>query len=163
MKYQFRPYATMQPTVVALTGKVYEKGEHPLYTEHKIIEVIDEQGEIHYVFEDELKPDEVEKQELEILEVPMPIYKQETTSEGFHRIYNSMDFTEFDFVSFKIGVEWQMERSYSEEDMRASLANLSLINPAHLIMTSDGYGEFPDGYKLTEKGISYIIEQLNKK
>jgi hypothetical protein len=42
------------------------------------------------------------------------------------------------------------------------LKGLSLVNPAHLIMTSDGYGEFPDGYKLTEKGIQYIIEQLNK-
>jgi hypothetical protein len=42
------------------------------------------------------------------------------------------------------------------------LKDLSLVNPAHLIMTSDGYGEFPDGYKLTEKGIQYIIEQLNK-
>ena len=63
MKYQFRPYAKMQHTVVALTGKVYEKGEHPLYTEHKIIEVIDAQGEIHYAFEDELKSDEVEKQQ----------------------------------------------------------------------------------------------------
>ena len=42
------------------------------------------------------------------------------------------------------------------------LKELTLINPAHLIMTSDGYGEFPDGYKLTEKGIQYIIEQLNK-
>jgi hypothetical protein len=29
-------------------------------------------------------------------------------------------------------------------------------------MTSDGYGEFPDSYKLTEKGINYIIEQLTK-
>jgi hypothetical protein len=42
------------------------------------------------------------------------------------------------------------------------LKGLYLINPAHLIMTSDGYGEFPDGFKLTEKGIQYIIEQLNK-
>lgn len=42
------------------------------------------------------------------------------------------------------------------------LKDLTLVNPAHLIMTSDGYGEFPDGYKLTDKGIQYIIEQLNK-
>jgi hypothetical protein len=42
------------------------------------------------------------------------------------------------------------------------LKGLYLINPAHLEMTSDGYGEFPDSYKLTEKGIQYIIEQLNK-
>jgi hypothetical protein len=42
------------------------------------------------------------------------------------------------------------------------LQGLSLINPLHLQMTSNGHGEFPDGYKLTEKGIQYIIEQLNK-
>jgi hypothetical protein len=42
------------------------------------------------------------------------------------------------------------------------LKGLYLINPAHLEMTSNGYGEFPDGYKLTHKGIQYIIEQLNK-
>ena len=42
------------------------------------------------------------------------------------------------------------------------LQGLSLVNPLHLQMTSNGHGEFPDGYKLTEKGIQYIIEQLNK-
>lgn len=63
MKYQFRPYATMQPTEVTLTGNVYEKGEHPIYTEHRIIEVVDKQGEMHYAFEDELKSDEVKEQE----------------------------------------------------------------------------------------------------
>ena len=42
------------------------------------------------------------------------------------------------------------------------LQGLSLVNPAHLEMTSNGHGEFPDSYKLTEKGIQYIIEQLNK-
>jgi hypothetical protein len=35
------------------------------------------------------------------------------------------------------------------------------VNPLHLEMTSDGHGEFPNGYKLTEKGIQYIIEKLN--
>ena len=42
------------------------------------------------------------------------------------------------------------------------LKSLSLINPLHLQMTSNGHGEFPDSYKLTEKGVQYIIEQLNK-
>ena len=42
------------------------------------------------------------------------------------------------------------------------LQGLSLVNPAHLQMTSNGHGEFPDGYKLTEKGIQYIIEELSK-
>jgi len=64
MKYQFRPYAKIQPTIVTLTGKVYEKGEHPLYKDFKIIEVVDEEGEIHYAFEDELTSDEVKEQEI---------------------------------------------------------------------------------------------------
>jgi hypothetical protein len=42
-----------------------------------------------------------------------------------------------------------------------ALKSLSLVNPLHLEMTSDGHGEFPNGYKLTEKGIQYIIEKLN--
>lgn len=42
------------------------------------------------------------------------------------------------------------------------LQGLSLVNPLHLRMTYNGHGEFPDGYKLTETGIQYIIEQLNK-
>lgn len=78
MKYQFRPYATMQPTVVALTGKVYEKGEHPLYTEHKIIEVVDKEGEMHYAFEDELTSDEVKEKERMYSEEDMRKAIQET-------------------------------------------------------------------------------------
>ena len=46
--------------------------------------------------------------------------------------------------------------------IKEALQNIQLINPVHLKMSSDGYGEFPDGYKLTEKGINYIIESLNK-
>jgi len=42
------------------------------------------------------------------------------------------------------------------------LKSLSLVNPSHLQMTDNGHGEFPDGYKLTEKGIKYNIEQLDK-
>ena len=43
-----------------------------------------------------------------------------------------------------------------------TLKDIELLNPIHLTLSSDGYGEFPNGYKLTEKGIQYIIEQLNK-
>lgn len=63
MKYQFKPYTMMQSISVTLTGNVYEKGEHPTYTEHKIIEVVDEQGEMHYAFEDEITSDEVKEKE----------------------------------------------------------------------------------------------------
>ena len=98
MKYQFRPYAKMQPTIVTLTGKVYEKGEHPLYTEYKIIEVVDEEGEIHYAFEDELKSDEVKK--------------QETLEEAAERLAKHFN------IDFIAGAKWQQERSYSEEDVK---------------------------------------------
>jgi hypothetical protein len=84
------------------------------------------------------------------------------------------------------GCVWYAELTYEEEDkpkeikledvfneekrekvkqvihQHKVLKDLSLVNPVHLQMTSNGHGEFPDGYKLTEKGIQYIIEQLNK-
>jgi hypothetical protein len=55
------------------------------------------------------------------------------------------------------------EPNQALKDAAERLKGLSLVNPAHLRMTDNGHGEFPDGYKLTEKGIQYIIEQLNKK
>jgi len=82
----------MQPTIVTLTGKVYEKGEHPLYTEYKIIEVVDEEGEIHYAFEDELTSDEVKEQERS--------YSEEDMKESW---YNGMKSDNGFFGSFK---EW---------------------------------------------------------
>lgn len=78
MKYQFRPYAMMQSISVTLTGNVYEKGEHPTYTEHKIIEVVDEQGEMHYAFEDEITSDEVKEKERMYSEEDMRKAIQET-------------------------------------------------------------------------------------
>ena len=120
LKTQYKNYLKENPHST-LTFDLWE-----IYNSHNI-----KQALINMMKEDEdLGLYDEPKQELEILEVPMPIYKQETTSEGFHRIYNSMDFTEFDFVSFKIGVEWQMERSYSEEDMRT----------AHLMGANFAYG-----------------------
>ena len=83
--------------------------------------------------------------------------KQETTKEAAERMS-----TRVMEILFKDEKKWQQERSYSEEEVRASLAELSLVNPTHLKMTSDGRGEFPDSYKLTENGIRYIIEQFNK-
>jgi hypothetical protein len=62
-------------------------------------------------------PQEEPKQEKERGIIITNVGKQETTSEGFHRIYKETDYREFDFVSFKIGVEWQQEQDkkmYSE-------------------------------------------------
>ena len=43
--------------------------------------------------------------------------KQETLEEAFDRIFDSIDFTEFDFASFAIGAKWQQQNSYSEEEV----------------------------------------------
>ena len=50
-----------------------------------------------------------------------------------------------------------------EKTTEEILKGLELVNPVHLRMVSNGHGEFPDGYKLTEQGVKYIIEQINKK
>lgn len=49
--------------------------------------------------------------------------KKETTSKGFYRIYKEIDYPKFDILSFKIGVEWQQEKSYSEEEVLKFLIN----------------------------------------
>jgi hypothetical protein len=43
------------------------------------------------------------------------------------------------------------------------LKGLELVNPVHLRMVSNGHGEFPDGYKLTEQGVKYILEKIGNK
>jgi hypothetical protein len=53
--------------------------------------------------------------------------EKETLEEGFDRIYESMDFSEFDFASFKLGAKWQQERSYSEEEVEILLETLSKV------------------------------------
>ena len=58
-------------------------------------------------------------------------------------------------------IKWQAERMYSED--RKTLLDIELVNPLHLTMIKSGYGEFPDTYKLTQKGVDYIIEQFKKK
>lgn len=100
MKYQFRPYAMMQPIAVTLTGKVYEKGEHPLYTEHKIIEVVDGEGEMHYAFEDELKSDEVKEQERSYSEEDMKLAFEAGHKKGFSGYPNTENFRQPNFEEF---------------------------------------------------------------
>jgi hypothetical protein len=49
--------------------------------------------------------------------------KKETLEEGYERVYDSIDYTEFDFTSFKLGAKWQAERMYSEEDLKSAFFN----------------------------------------
>jgi hypothetical protein len=47
--------------------------------------------------------------------------KKETLEEAYNRISKELDFSEFDFASFKLGVKWQQtqdKNKYSEEDMK---------------------------------------------
>ena len=46
--------------------------------------------------------------------------------------------------------------------MKEELEKLELIDPLHLKLVSYGYGEFPDGYKLTEEGIKIIMKIYEK-
>lgn len=43
---------------------------------------------------------------------------------------------------------------------REILENLELVSPVHLQMIRNGYGQFPNTYQLTEKGINLILEKL---
>ena len=56
-----------------------------------------------------------------------------------------------------------IKSKYSEEEVRKSLLDITLINPAHLSLLKSGYGQFPDTYEITEKGVDYILEQFKKK
>ena len=84
---------------------------------------------------------------------------------GNMSVYKCLEFMYFAEKEIKVEDVFndeKRERANRMIQQHKVLKDLTLINPAHLIMTSDGYGEFPDGYTLTEKGIQYIIEQLNK-
>lgn len=40
---------------------------------------------------------------------------------------------------------------------------LILLNPVHIRNESDGFGEFPDSYYVTEKGFEKIKNYIDKK
>jgi hypothetical protein len=150
MKYQFRPYAKMQPTIVTLTGKVYEKGEHPLYKDFRIIEVVDKEGEIHYAFEDELKSDKVKEQETleeiaseqfqkdfnnEIGNVLVQqLEKQETVEEAALKKYDySLFINEEKRPAFIEGAKWQQKQIGRSEFLQRLRGTLSDAEARRLI------------------------------
>jgi hypothetical protein len=61
--------------------------------------------------------------------IPKEEPKQETIEEGFDRIFDSIDYSEFDYTSFKLGAKWQQERSYSEEEVENILIEYVKTNP----------------------------------
>lgn len=52
------------------------------------------------------------------------------------------------------------EKKYTLEEVIDELKKINLVNPYHMEMESNGHGEFPDGYKLTEKGAQRLKETL---
>ena len=99
--------------------------------------------------------------------------KQETIEEvAFMLMPDRNGFTNRDRFNFIEGANYReimvnalkvkLERSYSEEEVY-KLLDIVLINPSHITMLKNGYGQFPDTYEITEKGVDYIIEQFKKK
>jgi len=56
--------------------------------------------------------------------------------------------------------EENTDKLYTIEEIMDALRDISLFNPYHIRMTSDGGGEFPDGYILTKEGAEELTETL---
>lgn len=52
------------------------------------------------------------------------------------------------------------EKKYTLEELINELKEIQLVNPYHMEMVSNGHGEFPDSYKLTEQGAQRLKETL---
>jgi hypothetical protein len=55
-----------------------------------------------------------------------------------------------------------MEKKYTLEQFMKALSQVTLVDPYHMTMVSNGYGEFPDGFKLTEIGSERLTEKLKE-
>jgi hypothetical protein len=64
---------------------------------------------------------------------------KETLEESFDRIYNSVDFTEFDFASFKLGAKWQQERMYSEEEVETIAKDAYVMGRRNVLISAFKY------------------------
>lgn len=40
------------------------------------------------------------------------------------------------------------------------LGDIELVNPTHLRLAKSGRGEYPDTYKLTDKGVELILSKI---
>jgi hypothetical protein len=61
---------------------------------------------------------------------------KETLEEACKRIKKELDYSEFDYTSFKLGAKWQAQRMYSEEDLREAF----IAGGNSQIEEDDGYG-----------------------
>ena len=52
------------------------------------------------------------------------------------------------------------DKKYTLEKVINELKEIQLVNPYHMEMESNGHGEFPDSYKLTEEGAQRLKETL---
>jgi hypothetical protein len=102
--------------------------------------------------------------ELSNLNASEPLKKK--IREEFKHLKEIMD---FDRKCHEIFRNWYVDgRLYylkvidTKKPLEQILKELELVNPVHLRMVSNGHGEFPDGYKLTEQGVKYILEKINK-
>ena len=54
VEYEFKPFGNGPAQIVKVTGKIWEIGEHSDYKDFRVIEIIDENNNLHDAFEDEL-------------------------------------------------------------------------------------------------------------
>ncbi|MDR0482784.1 MAG: hypothetical protein LBH13_06485 [Cellulomonadaceae bacterium] len=52
-------------------------------------------------------------------------------------------------------------RCYGEEELRAFLECVELVNPLDILIVRDGCGAFPDTYRFSTAGINRIMQKLN--
>jgi hypothetical protein len=52
---------------------------------------------------------------------------------------------------------------YTIEEIIDELQKLTIYDPGHIELKSNGYGEFPNGYQLTKNGANKLKEVLNKR
>lgn len=76
--------------------------------------------------------------------------EQETVEQGFDRIYDSMDFTEFCLPSFKLGVKWRQEQDNTANEILD-----------YILINDDGVG-IALGYNSREM-IENYFKQINYK
>ena len=82
--------------------------------------------------------------------------KQETLEEACKRIKKELDYSEFDYTSFKLGIKYQQERSYSEEEV-LGFGKFCLNKVADFL---NGKSDEEDG---KEYSIEELFEQFKKK
>lgn len=56
----------------------------------------------------------------------------------------------------------KMENKYTLDQFMEALGDIKIIQPYHIELTNNGYGEFPNAYKLTREGAKRLKVSMEK-